>query len=337
MKIRVSLFWSLIALLSVFYAPPAAAGSLKDLFTAATGSNQDYSIYKIDLELAQLKKNKGEIEAKVELDRVNAQSAYVSALVNYRKSVFSFYNEVIDAVFAVATAEVDLNSVGLSLENAKEDNKYADSRYKNGLISEELLKEIDIAFKTTSTSQELSAWTLKDAKDNVRLVTGLDWNASLLPDMPIFEPNAKVEDWIAKDTTLEMALLSEKIAALKTASLATNASAYDKRIQETETLRAKVAIANAESDARRSWESALTTLKNQAALLQIRKDESALKELSYQDALRQYEKGMLSLNDKNLRAIAVLGSRKNLLAAQKSYIKSIGSYQNSMGENPLGI
>jgi outer membrane protein TolC len=337
MKVRGTLFWSLSALLLVFSLPPAAAGSLKDLFTAATQSNQDYSIYKIDLELAQLKKNKGEIEAKVELDRVNAQSAYVSALANYRKSVLGFYNEVIDAVFAVATAEVDFSSVGLSLENAKEDSKYADSRYRNGLISEEVLKEIDIAYKTTLTSQELSAWTLKDAKDTVRLTTGMEWNASLLPDIPAFEPSAKVEDWIAKDTALQLSLLAEKIAGLRAASLPTNASAYDKRIQETESLRAKANVSNAESDARRSWESAVTTLKNQAALLQIRKDESALKELSYQDALRQYEKGMLSLNDKNLKAIAVLGSRKNLLAAQKSYIKSIGSYLNSMGENPLGI
>ena len=337
MKVRGIFFLSLFALASVLYAPSVAAGSLKDLFTAATQSNQDYSIYKIDLELAQLKKNKGEIEAKVELDRANAQSAYVLALTNYRKSVLSFFNEVIDAVFAVATAEADFSSVGLSLENAKEDNRYADSRYRNGLISEEVLKEIDIAYKTTLTNQELSAWTLKDAKDTVRLVTGTDWNASLLPDIPAFEPEIKTEDWIAKDTALQLALLAEKIAGLKTASLATNASAFDKRIQETEALRAKANVSNAESDARRSWESALTTLKNQAALLQIRKDESALKELSYQDALKQYEKGMISLNDKNLKAIAVLGSRKNLLAAQKSYIKSIGSYLNSTGENPLGI
>jgi outer membrane protein TolC len=268
---------------------------------------------------------------------MNAQSAYVSALSEYRKSVLSFYNEVIDAVFAVATAELDVQSVGLSLENAKEDKKYADSRYKNGLISEEILKEIDIAYKTTATSQELYLWTLKDAKDTVRLVTGLDWASSLLPDVVPFEPAAKVEDWIAKDPILEKAVLSNKIADLKTASLAMNASVYDKRIQETENLKAKVSASNAESDARRSYESMLSILKNQAALLQIRNDEYALKELSYQDALRQYEKGMISLSDKNLKQITVLTARKNLLAAQKSYIKSIGSYLNSMGENPLGI
>ena len=116
----------------------------------------------------------------------------------------------------------------MSLQNAEEDKKYAESRYTNGLISEEIFKEIDIAYKTTSTDQELSAWTLKDAKDNVRLVTGLEWNSSLIPEIPSFEASAKVEDWIAKDLTYEMALLSQKIQGLKTASLATNTSVYDR-------------------------------------------------------------------------------------------------------------
>jgi len=337
MKSRDRFFWSLCALSFVFSTAPLAAGSLQDLFTAATDSNQDYSMYKIDLELAQLKKTKGEIEAKVELDRVNAQLNYSTALSSYRATVLSFYNQVIDAVFVAATAEVDAESVGLSLENAKEDSKYADSRYKNGLISEEVLKEIDIAFKTTSTNQELSAWTLKDAKNNFRLVTGLEWKTSLIPDVTSFQPNATVEDWIAKDTTLERALLTEKIASLKTASLATNASVYDKRIQETENLKAKVSVSNAGTNARRSYEGAISTLKNQASFLQIRTDEYSLKELAYEDALRQYQSGMISLSDKNVKAIAVLTARKNLLAAQKSYIKSIGSYLSAMGENPLGI
>ncbi|MFA5852733.1 MAG: hypothetical protein WC820_08530 [Spirochaetales bacterium] len=337
MKYRGGFFWSSLAFSLILSAAPAAAGSLGELFAAATESNQDYSIYKIDLELAQLKKTKGEIEAKVELDRVNAQFNYVTALSSYRASVLSFYNEVIDAAFAAATAELDVESMGLSIENAKEDRKYADSRFKNGLISEEILKEIDIAFKTTLNNQELSAWTLKDAKDNFRLVAGQEWKAGLLPEVAAFEMSAKVEDWIAKDTALERALLLEKIASLKTASLATNASIYDKRIQETENIKAKASVSNAESNARSSFESAVSTIKNQASLLQIRMAELALKELAYQDALLQYDRGMLSLNDKNIKAIAVLTARKNLLAVKKSYIKSIGFYLSAMGENPLGI
>ena len=337
MKSAHSIFGLLFAFLLIFSASPLAAESLKDLFAAATQSNQDYTIYKIDLELAKLKKNKGEIEAKVELDKVNAQYSYVSALAGYRNSVLSFYNEVIDAVFAAANAELDIESIGLSLQNAEEDKKYAESRYTNGLISEEIFKEIDIAYKTASTDQELSAWTLKDAKDKVRRVTGLEWDSSLIPAIPSFEANAKVEDWIGKDLTYEMALLSQKIQELKTASLATNTSVYDRRIQETENQKAKVSVSNSESDARRSYESSLSTLKNQATLLQIRADEYALEELAYQDALRQYESGMISLSDKNMKAIAVLAARMNLLASQKSYIKSIGSYLSAMGENPLGI
>lgn len=337
MKFRGSFFWLSCVFSLLFSTASAAAGSLWELFAAATESNQDYSIYKIDLELAQLKKTKGEIEAKVELDRVNAQFNYLTALSGYRSSVLSFYNTVIDAAFAAATAELDMESVGLSLENAKEDKKFAESRYKNGLISEEIFKEIDIAFKTTSTNQELTAWTLKDARNTFRLATGLEWKTSLIPEIVDFQPKATIEDWIAKDTALERARLTEKIASLKTASLAMNASVYDKRIQETENLKAKVSVSNAESNARRSYESVVSTLRNQASLLQIRKDEYSLKELAYQDALQQFERGMISLNDKNVKAIAVITARKNLLAAQKSYIKSIGAFLSATGENPLGI
>jgi hypothetical protein len=46
---------------------------------------------------------------------------------------------------------------------------------------------------------------------------------------------------------------------------------------------------------------------------------------------------MISLNDRNLRAISVITARKNLLASQRNYIKSIGSFLSALGENPLGI
>jgi len=337
MKSKTGIMWSIVLCALVLATAPLAAGSLKDLFTAATQSNQDYSVYTLDLELAQLKKTKGEIEAKVELDRVNAQNSYTSALASYRRSVLSFYNEVIDAAFAAATAEVDLESVGLSLQNAKIDKDYADTRFKNGLISEEVYKEIDIAFKTVSNNYDLAAWTLLDAKNVFFSATGREWDSSLLPEVPDFSFVASVEDWLAKDTSLAMTGLAVKIQELKAASLASNASAYDKRIQETENLKAKVSLANAESDARRSYESMKITLRNQVALLQIRSDEYALEEASFQDGLRQYEKGIISQNDKNQKAMALLSVKKILLAARKNYIKSIGSCLSALGENPLGL
>jgi hypothetical protein len=59
--------------------------------------------------------------------------------------------------------------------------------------------------------------------------------------------HGSVDDWLAKSTSLEIANLSVKIQELKTASLATNASAYDKRIQETENRKAEVSLSNAEA------------------------------------------------------------------------------------------
>ncbi len=337
MRSRGSLLLALCALALVCSAAPVAAGTLEELFTAAAKSNQDYAVYKLDLEIADLKKTKGEIEAKIELDRVNAQYTYVTSLANYRSLVLSFYNKVIDAVFDAATADLDDQSAALSLENAKEDKTYADVRYKNGLISEDVFKEIGIAYDTAASDKQLSEYTLQDAKDYVRFVSGLEWSWDLIPEIPSFEPSATLEEWVTKDISLEEANLAKNIQDLTTASLATNTSVYDRRIQETENVRADVAVTNAENNAKRSYESTLSTLKNSAALLQIRKDEYTLKQTLYQEAQRQFENGTLSLSDKNEKAIDVFSAQQNLLTAQKNYIKAVASYLSAMGETPLGL
>jgi len=337
MRSRGSFFLALCALSLVCSTVPVAAGTLEELFTAATKSNQDYAVYKLDLEIANLKKTKGEIEAKVELDRVNAQYTYVTSLADYQSLVLSFYDKVIDAVFDAATADLDDQSAALSLENAKEDKKYADVRYQNGLISEDVFKEIGIAYDTAVSDKQLSEYTLQDAKDHVRLATGLEWSWDLLPEIHSFEPSATSEEWVARDMTLEQANLSKKIADLTTAALATNTSVYDRRIQETENVKAEVAVTNAENNAKRSYESTLSSIKNNAALLQIRKDEYALKETLYKEAQRQFENGTISLGSKNEKAIDVLSARQNLLTAQKNYIEAVASYLSAMGETPLGL
>jgi len=337
MRSRGSLLLALCALALVCSAAPVAAGTLEELFTAAAKSNQDYAVYKLDLEIADLKKTKGEIEAKIELDRVNAQYTYVTSLANYRSLVLSFYNKVIDAVFDAATADLDDQSAALSLENAKEDKTYADVRYKNGLISEDVFKEIGIAYDTAASDKQLSEYTLQDAKDYVRFVSGLEWSWDLIPEIPSFEPSVTLEEWVAKDISLEEANMAKNIQDLTTASLATNTSVYDRRIQETENVRADVAVTNAESNAKRSYESTLSTIKNSAALLQIRKDEYTLKQTLYQEAQRQFENGTLSLSDKNEKAIDVFSAQQNLLTAQKSYIEAVASYLSAMGETPLGL
>lgn len=328
---------SLCACLLLCLAPSLRAGTLQELFRAATTANQGYSMFRIDLELAALRKGKGEIEAKVELSRLNAESTYLSALADYRKSILGFYNEVIDAVYAAATAELDASIAALRLENAREDRKYAESRYRNGLLSEVGFRESDITLKTATTDQELAAWTYQDARDAVRLALGMDWRTDLPPAVPAFEPDGTVEQWLAADTTLRKARLAEKIASLETAGLASNAPSFDRKIQETELLKAQAAVKAAESAGRRAHESALRNWKNQRAVLQIRAEESELKSAAYQDALKQYESGMISLNDRNLQQISVFTARKSLLTVERAFLKTMGAFLSAMDRDPLGL
>jgi len=337
MQYRRKFFLALCGVALICCASPLSAGTLEDLFAAATKSNQDYSVYKLTLELAGLEKTKGEIEAKVEQERVEAQYNYSVSVADYWTNVLSFYNKVIEAIFNAGTAETAYKSADLSLQNAQEDMNYAELRYKNGLISEDTYKEIVIAYNTAKTNLQLAEFTLSDAKSYVKFVTGLDWSSDLLPDIPSFETKAAPDEWVAKDISLERARLNKQLNDLKTAALATNTSMYDRRIQETANAKAIVEVTNAENSSKRSYEDTLSTIENYASVLKIRQDEYALKTSLYEEAQKQYEKGTIALSDKNDTQIEVCTAHENLLSAQLSYIKSVASYLTAMRENPLGL
>ncbi|MDP3179555.1 MAG: hypothetical protein Q8M76_16715 [Spirochaetaceae bacterium] len=289
---------------------------------------------KVDLELADLRLSKGEIEAKIELDRVNAQATYVSAQDRYLKAVLANFNEVIDTAYAAATADIDASVAALTLENSRDDRKYAELRYKNGLLSEEDFLKADIAYRTNASSQETVALTAQDARDAVLLTLGMEWKAELLPEVPDFEPKGTKDEWVALDPALRAARLAERAAELKTAALSSNAASFDRRIQETEFAKAKATAVTAEGDAMRAYDGILRLLKSQKAALQIRRDDFQLKSSTYLDAQRRFEKGAISQSDKNSAKIAELNARKTLLVAQQSYIKSIGKYQIYLGKDP---
>jgi len=318
-------------------AQGAVALTVRELMSAASEASRDYALFGIDLELAGLKKGKADIEAKAELDRLNAESAYLSALADYRSSTLGFYDEVIEAVYSAASAQLDAEIAELKLANAAEDEKYAALLFESGSSSEVELKEAQIARKTAATDRRLAERSLKAAVEAVASTAGIAWKPELVPEAPAFSPPAEVEAWLAKDTALSRARLAERISALKTAGLAANAPKYDKRIQETELLKARAAVISAEEAGRQSFENGLKNLENQAAMMQIRSEEFDLSETSYEDSLKQLESGLVSASDVNLKAIAVLNSRKNLLQARKSYLKTIGSFRSAMGEDPAGL
>jgi len=331
---RKPLFIILMSLL-LCAAQNLGALSLQELFHAAATVKTGYSLYKVDLELASLRRSKAEIEAKEELDRVNAEFTYVAAVADYRKVNLAFLNEAIDTVFNAAIAELDASIADVKAENAKEDANLAQSRYRSGLLSEEGLKESRLALSTVATDQELASWTFSDAVDVFRAGLGLDWDSTMVPQIPDFEPSSTSTTWIEKDTTLRRARLSEKIASLKLAKLAANAPAFDRRIQQAELAKAKVAVATTENDARRAFESSIRRLKNQKALIQIRTEENVLKSTLARDAGKRYEAGLIALGERNTQRISELGARKNLLSAQRTYLKTIVECQVFTDADPM--
>lgn len=337
MKSRTSITLALCAFALALCASPLSAGTLEGLFATAVKSNQDFSVYRLNLELAGLKQTKGEIEAKIEQERTQAKYEYSISVASYWGNVQDFYNKVVNAIFDARSAEISYQSYSLTLQNAQENLNSAEVRYKNGIISEDAYKEFAISYSTAQTNLQVALFKLDDAKAYVKFVTGLEWNADLLPDTPAFSAKATLEEWVAKDFSLEQARLNQKINSLKTDALATNTSMYDRRIQETENAKAATEVANAENNAKRSYEKSQSTLANDEVLLKIRQDEYALKLSIYQQAQEQYKKGTISLSSENEKQIDVYSAQANLLSAQKDYINATAAYQIAMRENPLGL
>jgi hypothetical protein len=119
--------------------------------------------------------------------------------------------------------------------------------------------------------------------------------------------------------------------------LAANAPAFDRRIQQAELAKAKVAVATTENDSRRAFDSTIRKLKNQKALLQIRTGENTLKSTLARDVARRYEAGLIALGERNTQRISELGARKNLLSAQRTYLKTIVEYVVYTDADPMEL
>lgn len=337
MRFRRSSRHSVLPSLLLLVVSELSAGTLQELFKAATSINQDRSLYEMDLELAELRLGKAEIEAAGELERASAEATYAVALAEYRRLALLYFNEVIDLAFAAATAELDSAIAALRLENARESRRYAESRYLGGLVSEEGLKQADIALRTATTDQELAAWTYQDSKDTVFIGLGLQWEAGILPELPPFVPEGSQEDWLRLDATLRRARCAERIAVLRTATLMGNAPSFDRQVQRLENLKAAAAVTSAESDARRAFDGIVRRLNSQKAVLGILTEEDDLQALATRDAVKRYEGGLISLSDMNLQRISAFNARKALLQARKTSIKTIGEYSLYLGIDPMGL
>jgi outer membrane protein TolC len=317
-------------------APNAPNLSLAELFRAAAAANQSQATYAADLELAELRRNKADIEAKTDSDRLNAESTYLSALAEYRRANLAYFNEVVDSLFAAATAELDKEISSLRAQTAQEDRKLAQSKYNQGMISEEGLQESELALRSANTDQDLSHWNNEDAREAVQRSVGMEWNARLLPNAPAFKVDGTKADWIESDTTVRRTRTALKISTLKLALLPTNSAGFDRRIQEAEVAKAKIAAQKAESDAGRAYDGILRRLENQRAVLQIRQEEIRLKSIALAETLLRYGRGLVSSNERNTQRISEMTTRKNLLLAQRSYLKTMGEVRSALGADPLG-
>jgi outer membrane protein TolC len=303
---------------------PGYSQSISGLLESAGRENQINLSAIVDYELATLRFEKGRIEARTRLDSLNAENAYAQAQGDYRRALQSYYHDVVDALFNVATADLDLEIAVLRRDTALEQQRAAESRYRNGLVSESELLEFRLTYQTTVIEHQRLVWQTQESRQLFQNTTGIPWAVGF-----ITEPQARsslpgdLEQWQKGDSSLQRAAIALEVAQIRLSQLPGNASVFDRRIIEAEVQKAELTYQQARVNSERNYLGLLRRIQNQQAVLSIRHDELQLYRDLEQEAQVRYQRGQISLTQRDQERIRRITALKSLREAQRSYIKSL--------------
>lgn len=318
----------------VVIASAAFPDTVPELLAAASSVNPVYASLGLDRELAELKLEKSRIEAKTERDLLAAETTFIAAQESQRKSLLEFCDQVINTVFDVAAADVDVRIASLSEAAAAEEQLGAERQHERGLLSDEERTNALIKLRSTRLSVEQATWALEDARQQLRTTTGLEWRASQVPVEPDFALPADSGDWTKNDLGLRKAEIALRLASLDMAALPGNAAPYDRRIAEAALRKAEMTLEQARQSSERSFRSAVQTLQSQKAAIALRLGEIELQRSLLADAERRYKNSAIARGDRDQQQVRVWTAEKAHLQAVRGYLRYLVSYLVSTGADP---
>jgi outer membrane protein TolC len=302
------------------------ADPLPDLFEQALAVNTTYRVMEIDSELAQMRYQKGQIEAQNERDELAVESSFLQARAGARSSMRSFYNAVIDAVFKAATAELSVRAAELSLSIAQNAYVLAQTRYEGGLISDEDLKQAELQSDQAEQSLRQAQYDLEAAQRNLERETGLSWMWSLIPAEPgsVIAPDAQT--YVALDLGLQSSQLSVRQAELALANVPENASRYDRLTAESELERARINLQETRASVEEAFFSAARGLARDEEAARIAFEQLEIERSLLLDSQARYDRGLITRDARDQQQIKVYNARSSYLRALQSYLSAIVSY-----------
>ncbi len=318
-----------------FTAITLHAADISAIFASANKVNQDYSSIRLDLELATLRHQKSTIEAKDDLDGISAESTFLQAKATYRRSLVSYYQDVLDSAFGAVLADISLQIALGNEEVAREDEASAGQSVLKGLAPRRDLIDARTTTRSAAVDTEEARWGLSDARDELMNVTGLAISEIELPQsIKPLVVELTADQWIEWDFAVQRARVDERGAQLRFDRLPGNTADFDRTVAKGEFNRAALDSLRAVDSARAAYEGIVRKLQTQREIISMRTEVLELNRELAQDAAASYKNGMMSQADKKRTDVRVLTARKNLLQAELDYAKTIMEYVVVAGIEP---
>ncbi len=302
------------------------AYDLGDIFEAARAVNETFLEMQVDAELAELRYQRGRIEAPDELARLNAEATFLAARASRRGSLRDFYREVVDAVYNAVIADYDRRIAELNEDLAIRGEAAAEVRFRNGLIPEGDLLDARIAVRAAAVETEEKTWQWEDALEELDNSTGLTFEQISVPDTPSFAIRLAGADWIDRDPAVARARTAEQIAEVRLERLPENAAPFDRTVLETELDRARLTAERAVNASERTYEMLRRRATTLPEVVTIRTEQLRLSEASRREAQERFDRGLITATQRDQTQIRVLTAQRNLIEAERNFMRIITEY-----------
>ena len=313
------------------------AEGLPGVLRAAESVNETYRALVVDAELAELRYQKGTIEAADELARLGAEATFLAARLDERRAYQTYYTEVVNAMYGVIVADFERRIADGNAAVARDLEAAVEVRFRNGLVPEGDVIDARIALRSAEVEREEKTWAWRDALETLDAATGMRFEDVSLPAVPVFSMTVGLEDWIERDLAVARARVTEQIAELRLARLAGNAARFDRLTLEAELERARLATQRAVTAAERSYESLRRRLATFAEVLTIRTEQLGLSAASYREARERFDRGLITAVQREQSRIRVLTAEKNLVEAQRNYVRTVLEYAAAVDAAPEDV
>lgn len=310
-----------------------AAETVTSLADAASTVNPGRTIAETQFEVAEVQ-YEVDIATATEADTVfSVESARLTATQSYRKSIRVYFYEVIDAVFDVGTASIDLEIAELRLSIAETDRAFVRTQHTAGVLSDTDLNVTELEYRDQENSHAQAVFAEAEARSGLMAATGLEWDPGLIPDIPLSPKIVTVEAWLEADIPYQQALIALSLAECNANSPAGAVSDIERRTTNIALQAANLSAEQTRRNAELTYRQTVRSLDYSRIALDIQRERIALQEQLLTVANIRFDRGLITLAQRAQQRIQVIAARKQYLEQLRGYLKAVVAYQLQISHN----